>query len=350
MLPKASVFPLTLCLASGLVLSAEGATIYQGLASNDQADLSTFVELVKEVFSDEDLRTILDGENHITVFAPTNDAFAELFDALSEDDLAALHDLNSGRLERLLRYHLTRGKWRGKTGALRMLDDNVAHTYREGGDLKIDEATIVDQARYENGTVASIDIVISPADAPLPVGCGIVSSHANNLNFEGAASVSGTFGAHSVTNCQPYGPVSIGGTTLTINGGRHDSSGPRNFFMNGLSNSNVTATETGGAATPSDLNFAQIMTTFTATVHETTFTCANVRFGQGSEGGGDNGNNWWVGQEGSTGGDGAWDPLMLDCVSVPAGCNLCFTNYDPNGKPTADAFQLNNTCVTACDD
>ena len=70
---------------------------------------------------------------------------------------------------------MTQGEW-PQTGALRMLDDSVAHTYREGRNLKIDEATVEDRTRYRNGLVATIDSVISPPDAPLPVGCGIAYS------------------------------------------------------------------------------------------------------------------------------------------------------------------------------
>lgn len=322
MRPRRFAFGIALLL-SGTAHPVQAETVYDGLVGNDQGELSSFAELVRQAFGDDDLRRILDGDGSFTVFAPTNEALAELFDALSEEELAQLQDPNSGALERLLRYHITQGAWRQPTGALRMLDDNVAQTYRDGHALRIDQASIIEQTRYSNGIVAAIDRVISPPDAPLPVGCGITSSHANDLFFDTFSSVSGVFGAHFVTNCQPYGKVLFQGSKLIINAGRKNSSGPAQFFMNGLEQTNVLPTGTKEDFTPSELHFVQVLTTLTASVGGETFVCDNVRFGQGDSG---DANNWWVGQAGAVWGsdDTSWY-LDLDCtVADQSSCRLRF--------------------------
>lgn len=138
------------------------STIYDGfLSGGDRGELSTFVDLMYQLFGQEGLKGIFGGKESFTLFAPTNAAFEELFAAMSEEELAELQNLNSGALEELLRFHITRGAWDRPTGALRMLDDNVAQTYREDRDFKIEQATILDQARYRNGVVATIDSVMS---------------------------------------------------------------------------------------------------------------------------------------------------------------------------------------------
>lgn len=141
---------------------AAKSTIYDGfLSDNKQGELSTFVGLMHQVFSQETLQRIFDGEERFTLFAPTNAAFEALFAELNEEALAELQDVDSGVLEELLRFHITRGKWRKPTGALQMLDGDVAHTYSEGRDLKIQQATILKRARFKNGIVATIDVVMS---------------------------------------------------------------------------------------------------------------------------------------------------------------------------------------------
>lgn len=142
------------------------STIHDGLLSGgDHGELSTFVELMNQAFGPEGLQQTFGGEERFTLFAPTNAAFEEILAGLSDEELAELQDVDSGVLKRLLGFHITRGAWGRPTGALTMLDDNVAHTYREGHDFKIEQATVLGQARYRNGIVATIDMVMSSVEA-----------------------------------------------------------------------------------------------------------------------------------------------------------------------------------------
>jgi uncharacterized surface protein with fasciclin (FAS1) repeats len=93
---RASVFAVVFCLVSGTLCSVDARTIYEGLTSHSEKDLSTFVDLMNKVFSDQDLKRLFDGDRRFTVFAPSNAAFDELFSALSDEQLAELNDLNSG--------------------------------------------------------------------------------------------------------------------------------------------------------------------------------------------------------------------------------------------------------------
>jgi uncharacterized surface protein with fasciclin (FAS1) repeats len=167
--------PIALALSLGLVSTAALATgsqkeitqaehrstVYAGLLSGgDHGELSTFVDLMNKLFSQEELQGIFDGKESFTLFAPTNAAFEDYFAALSEEERAKLQDLNSGVLEGLLYHHITRGAWNQPTGAIKMLDDSVAQTYRADHDFKIEQATILHQDRYRNGIVATIDSVM----------------------------------------------------------------------------------------------------------------------------------------------------------------------------------------------
>lgn len=100
-------------------------------------------------------------------------------------------------------------------------------------------------------------------------------------------------GTYSISSGQPWGGVTsstgaFDGLQITAQAGRHDSSGPAQFFTD---NASVMI---GGAAygdTPSSLNFA-----FTGTL---TVDCNSydIVVGQGSN---FDGNNWWFGAEGWT--------------------------------------------------
>jgi len=160
---KSLLVALALFLGFGSASTAHAAaTIYDGLLSrNRQENLSTFVDLMNQAFGDDALKRMFDGKEKFTLFAPTNEAFEAYFSELSAEALAELRDVDNGVLQELLRFHITRGEWSQPTGALRMLDDEIAQTYSEGITFKIDQATILKRSRFRNGTVAVIDLVMS---------------------------------------------------------------------------------------------------------------------------------------------------------------------------------------------
>jgi uncharacterized surface protein with fasciclin (FAS1) repeats len=110
-------------------------TIYEAVLLNaDLGNFSTLAKLLKDAFGTETLNDFFDGNPHVTVFAPTNDAFAALFDRLTEDQKDTLLDVNSGLLANILLYHMAAGDWYwpDPIGELKMADDYVAYVYRVG--------------------------------------------------------------------------------------------------------------------------------------------------------------------------------------------------------------------------
>ncbi len=103
-----------------------------------------------------------DGSRHFTVFAPTNDAFAEL--GLDETNIG---DLDPETLTSILLYHVTRGDRNSgsvlASGAIRMLDGNVASTSVNGMGAFINDSQIVaTDIRARNGLIHVISSVLLP--------------------------------------------------------------------------------------------------------------------------------------------------------------------------------------------
>lgn len=138
----------------------------------------------------------------------------------------------------------------------------------------------------------------TPASSRQMVG---TTMHANLVSIYPADANSGLYeglsftpsGDYSISSGQPWGGVTTGtgafdALQITAQAGRHDSSGPAEFFTQN------TSAMIGGAAygdTPSELNFAF---TGTLTVDGNSY---DLVVGQGSN---MDGNNWWFGGEGWT--------------------------------------------------
>ena len=314
-------------------------TIYEAVLLNaDLGNFTTLAKLLEDAFGTKTLKDFFDGDPHVTVFGPTNDAFDAFFDRLTEDQKNTLLDVNSGLLANILLYHMAPGDWYwpGPIGALKMADENLANVYREGKMLKIEGAAITDQKVFNNGVLLGIDTVLNPPDTPEYLGCSpFVSEHDNYLWFNTFTSLQVDWTGHSVTHCQPWGGVSVSGnTSILIKAGRHDSSGPASFFKSGLDSDNMLTTEDMGDSEPSELNFAvagNMTATFKAGVETAseTFTCSNIRFGQGSS---DATNNWWVGQPGAY-------PCSSNPINGQRGLGLQCTSDQGTGR-TLMFFQV----------
>ena len=106
-----------------------------------------------------------DGKRHFTVFAPTDEAFAELLSTLgmTADQLLGMPDL----LVAVLSYHVTRGDRNASSvlgaGALKMLDGNITSISVTNQGAMIDDAVIKStDIRARNGVIHIIDKVIIP--------------------------------------------------------------------------------------------------------------------------------------------------------------------------------------------
>jgi uncharacterized surface protein with fasciclin (FAS1) repeats len=142
--------------------STSKQTIYKIASTND--DFSTLATAVKAA----GLKKALSGKDKLTVFAPTDDAFAQVpSDAL--DSLLADKDALSG----LLTYHVISGK---VPSSKLMPTQTVASLNGEEFTINVSDgaATIVDGAgntinitttdiKAKNGVIHVIDAVMSPA-------------------------------------------------------------------------------------------------------------------------------------------------------------------------------------------
>jgi uncharacterized surface protein with fasciclin (FAS1) repeats len=111
------------------------------------------------------LDATFDGKRHFTVFAPTDEAFAQLLEdqGLTAGDLLA----NTELLTTVLSYHVTRGdRYSGSVlaaGALKMLDGNMTSVSVTSEGPMIDDAVIVaTDIRASNGVIHVINKVIIP--------------------------------------------------------------------------------------------------------------------------------------------------------------------------------------------
>ncbi len=121
----------------------------------DSDDFTMLAELV----GDADLEGTLDGDEDLTVFAPTDDAFDDLpdgvLDGLDGDDVADI-----------LLYHVTEGTVMSSDvddGVIETTDGRVLLATEADGDLQINDSTVVDaDIEASNGVAHAVDSVILP--------------------------------------------------------------------------------------------------------------------------------------------------------------------------------------------
>lgn len=124
-------------------------------------DFSTLVAALKAA----DLVEALSGDGPFTVFAPTNEAFAQL--PAGTLDMLLLPE-NKAKLAAILTYHVVPGKVMAAdvvslTEATSLQGDTIAISV-EDGTVMVDDATVVaTDIDASNGVIHVIDAVIMPA-------------------------------------------------------------------------------------------------------------------------------------------------------------------------------------------
>ncbi len=143
--------------------SAGPGTIIEVAAAN--GSFTTLLTAIEAIGATEDL---LDPLADVTVFAPTDDAFA----AIDRDTLNALL-ADTEALTNVLTYHVLEGQ--SDAAALAALDgsdvatengDNVAISVVEGDVLVNDAKVIIADVAASNGIIHAIDAVLMPPAAP----------------------------------------------------------------------------------------------------------------------------------------------------------------------------------------
>ena len=119
------------------------------------------------------------------------------------------------------------------------------------------------------------------------------TEHDNDFTFviPGLSKVGFQERDHSISSGQPYGGVSVKGTTVTIKAGRHKTSQVADWFDSAVKGGGGIAL-TYGDTSPDELNFA-VRGTLTLVINNVTYTAQNFVLAQGSTTTG--GNNWWLG-------------------------------------------------------
>lgn len=145
-------------------------------------NFSTFIDAIELA----GLQGVFTGPGPYTVFAPTDEAFERLPDAVMED---LLND-PKGHLAEVLLYHMAPGR----QTAAGIAENNTLATV-QGSPLAVDTAggeVTVDGARLlradipaSNGIIHVIDTVMLPPDVPLPEETAVVEETGNTTNATG---------------------------------------------------------------------------------------------------------------------------------------------------------------------
>ena len=146
--------------AKGETSEAPSMTIVE-IASGDER----FTLLVDAVVK-ADLAGALSADGPYTVFAPTNDAFNELFAALGVD---VIDDLTAEQLQPILLYHVVSGKVMAadvSTGMVATLNSDASldiKASKKGVKINKSANVIITDVEGTNGVIHVIDAVLIPA-------------------------------------------------------------------------------------------------------------------------------------------------------------------------------------------
>jgi transforming growth factor-beta-induced protein len=111
-----------------------------------------------------DLVTTLDGHRQFTVFAPTDAAFEDLFDALG---VSGVNDIPVGTLRSVLLYHVAPGERFAadvlSSSRIRTVSKGFLRPSVSGGNVYVNEARILaTDIDVSNGVIHVIDRVLLP--------------------------------------------------------------------------------------------------------------------------------------------------------------------------------------------
>src|SRR6056297_1159353 len=154
-----SIVLVVLMMMTSLMVYAEDDTVVD-IAVND-GSFTTLVAALQEA----ELVETLSGEGPFTVFAPTDDAFAELLAAL---DITAEDLLNHPQLTDVLLYHVVSGNVMSTDLSEGMMPETLkgdtVMVSLEGGVFINDSEVVTADIEGSNGVIHVIDEVLVPGD------------------------------------------------------------------------------------------------------------------------------------------------------------------------------------------
>ena len=154
-----SIILVVLMMMTSVMVYAEESTVVE-IAVND-GNFTTLVAALQEA----ELVDTLSGEGPFTVFAPTDDAFADL---LAQLDITAADLLNHPQLTDVLLYHVVSGKVMSTDlsegmEAPTLKGDNIMVSL-EGGVFINDSEVVSADIEGSNGVIHVLDSVLVPGD------------------------------------------------------------------------------------------------------------------------------------------------------------------------------------------
>lgn len=133
---------------------------------------STHFTVLTKALDASNLSGVLKSVPNLTLFAPTDEAFANLPSA----QLAALMDAkNANLLQKILTYHLVHldldsSKIKGAKGPVTSVETASLQLDGSGDPLKVNDANIIQaDVRATNGVIHVVDKVLIPAGVTIPV-------------------------------------------------------------------------------------------------------------------------------------------------------------------------------------
>lgn len=169
---KFKSFQIILGLASLILFGIQPMVASEAESRNPQMSIVEIASaderfsILVEAVAKADLVGALSADGPYTVFAPTNDAFMELFEAL---DVSGINDLTKDQLTPILLYHVVNGKVMAAdvtTGIVPTLNSDASMDIKVSGNkVKIDKKStvIITDVEASNGVIHVIDSVLIPS-------------------------------------------------------------------------------------------------------------------------------------------------------------------------------------------
>ncbi len=135
------------------------------VAAEINAQTGEFTTLLSLATQYPDIVEALSAKQQLTLFAPTDQAFADLFAFLGTLGIAP-GDLTADQIKTVLLYHVTAGRWSADrlsgTSELTMLSGEAASVSASGGVMINGSNVIIADVPSSNGFIHAVDAVLVP--------------------------------------------------------------------------------------------------------------------------------------------------------------------------------------------
>lgn len=145
------------------VAAARPTLVSRAVAIN--AETGEFDTLLALATQYPDIIEALSGKQQLTLFAPTDQAFADLFAFLGTLGVSP-EDLTAEQIKTVLLYHVAAGRWSGDRlagqSSIAMLSGETAWISTDGGVRVNSSNVVIADVPASNGFIQAIDAVLVP--------------------------------------------------------------------------------------------------------------------------------------------------------------------------------------------